>query len=641
MASTLRIGWFSDNCEIPIPDNAMTGLFRPEVCQRLVEGRGCPYLSRDPKRRPCDGSRKGSYQYPSRDGFPTYMDRGPDRDGLRASGFGQTPDREARGWDPPRESEDSARQGDAASTASRPAAGVAGPMKVERRGHPRGETGTRASLDEVAKRAAEGRLDPRTRAWAIEKIVQAGNPKPVVDRAAAILNALRRERIYIEDPTDAEFIPSAACTLHGCQGLKFLGEDCDGLLTSFLAAIGSIGIWGAVIGHSYEPTGQISHVLAGVFDGQKWHRCDPSTKQPFGVVSKPTRERWVAVHDGRVLCDRSNGKCMDSQIEHPLDEMRPVGEFVGVGRPRFVKENTGMLGTPDAATNVMLPSNPIERAPIAQTLSREVENLDQAITEMRLAHANLVALREELDKPLTDVDVTQSGQMSAPDLEEVSGEGLWSQEDEARYQKTLAASNQLLVYGQEALSGHRQVGRRDDNGEIVILGKPDEPRVVMSDDMQQAALLNFPWQPQGAVALDSRPSGQVGWYPILVGAVVIVVGIAAIVGYHDYTQLEQRKLDSAATRDASIFYQQRRQVGDSHEDALSALNALSAAAAKRAASQVEAAKQSGLGQIGETLQTIMWAAFGLGAVYVGGYTLVSLLQHRRSQQITGIPILAR
>lgn len=514
-------------------------------------------------------------------------------------------------------------------------------MKIERRGHPRGEKGTRASIDEAAKRAAEGRLDPRTRAWAIEKIVQAGNPKPVVERAAAILNALRRERIYVEDPTDAEFIPSAACTLHGCHGLKFLGEDCDGLLVSFLAAIGSIGIWGAVIGHSYEPTGQISHVLAGVFDGQKWHRCDPSTKQPFGVVSNPTRERWVAVHDGRVLCDQASGKCMDDQVEHPMDKMRTIGEFVGVGRPAPTQEEIGMLGAPETDTTVMLPSTPYERAPIVQTLSREVDSLDQAITEMRLAHANLVALREELDKPLTDVDVTQSGQMSGPGLEEVSGEGLWSQQDEARYQRTLAASSQLLLYGQDALSGHRQVGRRQDNGEIVVLGKPDEPRVVMSDDMQQAALFNFPWQPEGAVSFDSRPSGQVGWNPVTIGILIVVAGMVAVVGYHEYTQLEQRKLDSAATRDAANFYDQRRKAGDSHEDALSALNALSAAAARRAASQVESAKQSGLGQIGETLQTLMWAAFGLGVVYVGGYTLVSLMQSRRSQQITGIPILAR
>lgn len=154
MVSILRTGWFSDKCEIPIPDNSMTGLFRPEVCQRLVEGRGCPYLSRDPKRRPCDGSRKGSYEYPSRDGFPTYMDRGPDRDRLRESGFGRTPEREARGWEPSREADESGRQATPTGSATYSSMGVMGPYQL-----------THKDLDLYARVWAAQRMIPPGGYW--------------------------------------------------------------------------------------------------------------------------------------------------------------------------------------------------------------------------------------------------------------------------------------------------------------------------------------------------------------------------------------------------------------------------------------------------------------------------------------------
>lgn len=212
-------------------------------------------------------------------------------------------------------------------------------MKVERRSHPRGEKGTKISLEEASKRASEGRLDPRTRAWSIEKLLEAGYPASKKDQAAALLAALRRERAYVPDPTDAEFMPSAACQLAGCEGLTFLGEDCDGLLIAFLAAAGSIGIEGAVVGHSYEADGQLSHVLAAVYDGRTWHTCDPSTDEPFGQVARPTREKWLSVPGGMVMCDGRT--CNRNQA--PDLVRRGDGDFVGVGTP---KERRGYVAEP-------------------------------------------------------------------------------------------------------------------------------------------------------------------------------------------------------------------------------------------------------------------------------------------------------
>jgi len=503
-------------------------------------------------------------------------------------------------------------------------------LQVERRPHPRGDAGAKISLEESAKRAAEGRLDPRTRAWAIEKIVQAGNPRAVLDRAAAILDALRKERIYIEDPTDAEFIPSAACTLHGCHGLLFLGEDCDGLLVSFLAAIGSIGIFGAVVGHSYEPTGAITHVLAGVFDGETWHRCDPSTKQSFGVVSAPTRERWIGVPDGRVICDKAKGGCSISQLEHPMARMRPSGDFVGVGGP-----HPGSVGEPPVM--IYTPSTPSERAALSNQVDIETRQVAASLQETKFFHAKLVALRDELEKPFTDIDVTKSGSFEANG--EVSSDAIWSQQDEDQYLKTVAASSQLISYGHEVIAGTRQAGRRDDTSEIVILGTSDEPQIIVSQNAQNAVLLNF--NGEGRVTLARPSDGQVGWVAVAVGGLVVLAGIVAYLFYHDANQKEMISIDNAMRKDLKDFYASRRKAGDSHEDALSAVNAVNDAAVRRAKAQTELTGNTGAGQIAGTLQTLMWAAFGLGAVYVAGYAAVSLMQAKSRQEITGIPILAR
>lgn len=98
---------------------------------------------------------------------------------------------------------------------------------IEKRAHPRGETGARTSLDEVVKMIGQGRLNPDVREWAIKKLSEAGNPKGPKARAQALLAAIRREKIWVPDPINAEFMQGAHLTLgNGVKPGKFAGGDC-------------------------------------------------------------------------------------------------------------------------------------------------------------------------------------------------------------------------------------------------------------------------------------------------------------------------------------------------------------------------------------------------------------------------------
>lgn len=486
-------------------------------------------------------------------------------------------------------------------------------MQVEVRPHPRGEKGTRISIEEAAKRAAQGRIDPRVRAWSIEKIVQAGDPPGVIDRAKLLLDALRKERIYIEDPTDADFMPSAACTLVGCQGLTFLGEDCDGLLIAWLAACGSIGIFGAVVGHSYTPNGQLSHVLGGIWDGtSRWYLGDPSTKQVFGTVSKPTRERWVAVHDGRLLCDKNKG-CDPKKVESPMARMRPAAEFVGVmGKP---SEGAGMVGDPPKQEIQLIVGTPAEQAAMRSEIASGQHQLTTAMNEALLEHEKLMVLRNYLNLPLVDMDLVQSGygQDASPD-------DLWTQTDEDNFAQTYSAASWISQYGNEAISGKRPIARRIDTAEIVILGKPGETFVTAEGGTIVSGKLDDP----NAI----QPSGTMGnpvvWY-VIAGAVVIVV--AAFAAYsmgHEVLGSYNQTLQTIKLQELKKLYNDRRSAGDTPEQAAAAVNVVSDAVAKQAKANLEGEKPSPLNNLLETVKTVGWVGLGLGILAVGGYAMVQI-----------------
>lgn len=498
-------------------------------------------------------------------------------------------------------------------------------MKIERKAHPRGENGTHVSLEEAARRAAEGRLDPRTRAWAIEKIVQAGDPPTIVERATVLLNALRKERIYIEDPTDADFMPSAACTLAGCEGLKFLGEDCDGLLIAFNAACGSIGIFTAIVGHAYSETRQLTHVLAGVWDGTRWWHCDPSTKQPFGQVSPATRERWVCVHDGRMLCDGPS--CDLTKIESPMKKMRSSGDFVGVGRPQE-REGSGMVGEHEGGEIKLELGNAQQQAEMVRKVTEDSAMLNVSLNEVIFEHERLVALRDYLNKPIVDMDVTQP--VSYEFQNDVSPDEVWSQQDEIEYQRAIGPALLAVKYGQDVATGHRVVAFNPANGEIFIMGKPEESAVDFVDGK--------PVTLGGHVA-----NGTTGWViPTAVlwigGALLFaVVAVGGFGAYSSYCSSKTAEIQHESMKELKSFYEKRIAQGATPEQAGREVEQLTSASNKLAAARVQEIRATDPGmRIMDTIETMAWAAFGValigGAIY-GAIQLLPLLKRRREARL--------
>jgi len=401
-------------------------------------------------------------------------------------------------------------------------------MDIIRRPHPRGEPGTRISLSEVAKRAAEGRLDPRVRAWAIEKLVQGGNPRAPKDKAAILLDALRRERIYVPDPVDAEFIPSAACTLEGCEGLKFLGEDCDGLLVSYLAACGAIGIEGAVVGHGYSEDGQLSHVLAAVFDGGVWTLCDPSTAQPFGQVDRPVRERWIAVPGGQVMCDNVNGKPCDLHtMGSGLTTMREHGDFVGVGRPSGLigRSSSGLIGRPSSGLiGAYAGFDQVDQVRMAEDARNAANKLDAMVVEAVRVHEELRFLREDLEN------------RSIVDQARDPGPGVWTQADEDYFRTLISASRLAVEYGHEGASGLRPIAW-DTELNTVVIGGEQSRDVRLGIDNQGTVYVVQPGQIPSAM---SPPAGLVGAPLAGIWAVaVMVVALSGLGGMYFWCDKEK------------------------------------------------------------------------------------------------------
>lgn len=92
---------------------------------------------------------------------------------------------------------------------------------IQRQDQPYGEEGIRFSLEQCAKRAADGRLDRHVRSWTMRRLYDAGNPKGPVARAralhGAVMGPLKNGR-WAPDPTDAEFMPAARDMMETCKG---------------------------------------------------------------------------------------------------------------------------------------------------------------------------------------------------------------------------------------------------------------------------------------------------------------------------------------------------------------------------------------------------------------------------------------
>lgn len=507
---------------------------------------------------------------------------------------------------------------------------MAGPKVVTRR-HPRGSKGTKVSVSEIVRKVEQGRLDPKTRAWSIETLHRGnlgGFGADKIEQSRAIFERLKKERIYIEDPVDGEFMQSSACTLDGCDGLMFLGGDCDDLVIAFLSAIESVGIEGALVAHGYDSSRQHTHVLAAIRDPkrERWVRCDPSVNDPFGVVAKPTRETFYGIPGGKVLAD-GNGLVDVTKVKSALGNNRPSGDFVGVGRPVGVGE------TPQTANPALEGLSDSFRQYMRDEIARIVADMEAAWNELRYRHQQLVLASEMMNEiagggyELVDPEVAEPGEQSKMPQ--------WTKELEAYYRQLEKYMPVMIRYGKEAAAGQRELlwdegaeyGKKHnlgyDKSSIVVTGRQGEPYVGINT---QTGMIMVGTIEDGV--------GQVGTWLVVAGAAIVVVG-AGVAYFAAKEVCDVIKMSVAAKRQE----QQERFLAEQSDKygpdkAKSMLDAINEGAAARAAAKVEEDKVSPFSQVTETaskaLNTLVIIGVGAAAIY-GVTVAADLFKNRRTK----------
>lgn len=189
--------------------------------------------------------------------------------------------------------------------------------------HPPGNEGTNFSLNEMGKFIRDGRNDPRVRAWAGKVLLAAGRPATTAAKAQAILNAIRTQVLYEQDPVNTEMMVKPHVTLCLGKDLCMPVGDCDDLVICFCSAIMSLGYECRIVGAAYN-TERATHVLCAVLDEKgNWLYVDPS--HPTYPVGKsfPASKEWVV--------DPISGKMSSGGTVTTLGKEPEHGDFIGVG----------------------------------------------------------------------------------------------------------------------------------------------------------------------------------------------------------------------------------------------------------------------------------------------------------------------
>ena len=192
-------------------------------------------------------------------------------------------------------------------------------VKLATKPHPKGNKGVAQSVLEVNAKILEGAKDPRLREWAGQALKKAGDPEDTRGRAQALLDAMRAQTVYVQDPPGVELVQRATMTLclEGSRGLCLRAGDCDDLVVVFCAAAMSLGMNVKTVIQAYKGEPVFQHILCSVYDpdSEEWLKVDPSHRTwPVGQASPyATKEKSFDVMDGAKV----------TLTDH--------GEFVGVG----------------------------------------------------------------------------------------------------------------------------------------------------------------------------------------------------------------------------------------------------------------------------------------------------------------------
>lgn len=361
--------------------------------------------------------------------------------------------------------------------------------------HPTGAKGAAASLKEVAERILRGRNDPRVNGWAGRALThKAGCPfiptgkhdkcncrggydrKSTRDQGQAVLDAMRAQTQYVQDPVNTEMMKQPAQTL--CldeHGLCMPAGDCDDRCITFGSAMMSLGVPVKVVGQAFESGSKVpTHVIVAIQDTKdgQWYRVDPSSKYDVGGYFPATHEDWIDPLDTK---PQAHGDFVGVGAD-------AVGDFVGIGQvpsgvssmpgdpnalvPDLVGNDIQELAFPyfehfypihqmhdyRAFTPVGVGQTPTSEKTVVQQVEMAVYTLDKARNDLRSAVSQITTARNLMGTPF---DPEPS--YAVTDLSTFPSDGSWTQSMATICGQILDVSDTLVDAGRQALHGARQI----------------------------------------------------------------------------------------------------------------------------------------------------------------------------------------
>jgi len=426
---------------------------------------------------------------------------------------------------------------------------------------PLGREGVAFSLAQVARIVAEGQGDPLVVAFARRAVRDAGRPDNVLGKAKAIYDAMKKQKIeWVLDPVRREFMAKAKYFMPSAEGkddaLLVLG-DCDELtavyLTLFLEALESVGVEsGAVLGHSYSASKQLSHVLAAVHDGRQWVRVDPSGDWEFGQFKQPTWETMISVPSCKLICNGplcasgprapkpiKAGPEMefisleglssdDAQNARLVDSFQPTDEFFSLALSRdaaFTHDGTNAVSALGALGDGGTPGGDIvsadEAQAVADLITKDVMGIVQGRDDLLVAYGTMMHFFTEFG------------------IDPANNPYGWNADLDAEVDKTVGAANLFAKAADDALMGRRRVAVGDATEGYIIELLPSDTEKLITDG-QDVFLVN-------AIQAQGATSGlSAGALALVVVGVGLVAGAFAIRSVAEFLEERERTLQLQA-----------------------------------------------------------------------------------------------
>jgi Transglutaminase-like superfamily len=236
-------------------------------------------------------------------------------------------------------------------------------VRVRRQEYPEGLAGPKLSLEVIAQFIREGSQSKLVMGWAADQLHACGLDGRSAEhtnfaRASCLLDAIRKNVVYMPDPPMSENIKSAETTLCLRPGLCIRGGDCDDQIVVLGSACQSVGVPVRVVKQTFEAGLQEHVLLEGQRDDGSWFAMDPSTNMPCGQKHPASSEFRLDPNNPSMIGLKG----------------APEAQFVAIGGvPRVLLLGAFPLGASTLGAFPSLPSLVLSSGPYAAA-SQDLQN---------------------------------------------------------------------------------------------------------------------------------------------------------------------------------------------------------------------------------------------------------------------------